>query len=863
MLDGGAEAGADRLAIWSAKARILRAGGRNEEALAAWKAAAAEKPDDSSLKFEVAAETWALGWHAEALAAYRAIIDNERIACAQRRDAALAAGRLARDQICDRLLAKGYFEQAVSLDPDHIPAQCELANEYRIANRLGDAETIYRKVLSQDAESVWALGGLALTRRLAGDPDEALELIEKACANDPMQEWNRLEHGHILRDVGRAEEAAALMESFESSSAVYAPARVALGQLARAWGDHRRAADYFEQAAEKAADPMNALDQLAGAKCALGDFMGARDVIARMLARDSLSHRAHLADGLLKRATSDRRGAREAFARAAEMAPTEAQPQVEIAAEDVACGDLKGAVAALDIALKINPQHEEALLKKASLLAAQGEDEAALVPLAQLRAERPKSVWAYLVTAQILTKAGDFAGALRITAAAREACLPNPQLDAEEASILRQQGLLDKSYQKIAAANESFPLEFLPWSRRISAAIDLGDFEAAEAFLAVPPPSAATSERGNAAKLRAEFDKARWALEAAIEDLDAAIDIDVNDAAAAEERAKLRLITFDLPGAWLDLKAQAEAQSAGAKRKKNPLHSLTGQLYEEFVMDRALAADLAVLRGLAPRDQMARLAELVRGHPDSTAPAIGLMIALRRLGGFDLRQVTPQELAPRIPRLITQFWNDRQPPPDVARLMQSWKGFDPGFEIERFDDASALAYLRARCDPSVGRAFSRAGEPAQRADLFRLARLFFEGGYFIDADDRVRGGLEAYVPRHAEFFAHQEDIGSIGNNVLGAVPRHPAIGLALNEAVSAILRGDRDLVWLTTGPGLLTRSLARWLAAEPERLGMQTASIAILTLAEMRRVAAIHCHAAYKKRGRAWLSGAFAKRDNK
>ncbi len=95
------------------------------------------------------------------------------------------------------------------------------------------------------------------------------------------------------------------------------------------------------------------------------------------------------------------------------------------------------------------------------------------------------------------------------------------------------------------------------------------------------------------------------------------------------------------------------------------------------------------------------------------------------------------------------------------------------------------------------------------------------------------------------------------------MPRHPAIGLALNEAVSAILRGDRDLVWLTTGPGLLTRSLARWLAAEPERLGMQTASIAILTLAEMRRVAAIHCHAAYKKRGRAWLSGAFAKRDNK
>jgi mannosyltransferase OCH1-like enzyme len=159
----------------------------------------------------------------------------------------------------------------------------------------------------------------------------------------------------------------------------------------------------------------------------------------------------------------------------------------------------------------------------------------------------------------------------------------------------------------------------------------------------------------------------------------------------------------------------------------------------------------------------------------------------------------------------------------------------------------------------VAHAFDQIAEPAQRADLFRLARLFVAGGYFIDADDRARGGLAAHVPGHAEFFAHQEDLGSIGNNVLGATPRHPAVGLALNDAVAAILRGDRDIVWLTTGPGLLTRSLARWLAAEPLRLGDRVASMAILTPAQMRQVAAMHCDAAYKSTGRAWLSGAFRK----
>jgi hypothetical protein len=66
-------------------------------------------------------------------------------------------------------------------------------------------------------------------------------------------------------------------------------------------------------------------------------------------------------------------------------------------------------------------------------------------------------------------------------------------------------------------------------------------------------------------------------------------------------------------------------------------------------------------------------------------------------------------------------------------------------------------------------------------------------------------------------------------------------------------------VWLTTGPGLLTRAFANWLASEPQRLDERLSSVAILTLAEMRRAAAIHCQAAYKNTGRAWLSGAFRK----
>ena len=93
-LDAGAKAGAEKIAIFKAKARILRASRQNEAALAVWTAALADKPDEPVFKLEIAAEMSALGRHADALAAYRAIVEDGQIATVVRCDAALAAGRL-------------------------------------------------------------------------------------------------------------------------------------------------------------------------------------------------------------------------------------------------------------------------------------------------------------------------------------------------------------------------------------------------------------------------------------------------------------------------------------------------------------------------------------------------------------------------------------------------------------------------------------------------------------------------------------------------------------------------------------------------------------------------------------------------
>ena len=68
--------------------------------------------------------------------------------------------------------------------------------------------------------------------------------------------------------------------------------------------------------------------------------------------------------------------------------------------------------------------------------------------------------------------------------------------------------------------------------------------------------------------------------------------------------------------------------------------------------------------------------------------------------------------------------------------------------------------------------------------------------------------MDAFIPASINFVGYQEEYGTVGNNMFGAAPRHPIVVSALENAVEAINRGDTDMLWLSTGPGLWTRCAA-------------------------------------------------------
>ncbi|CCD91743.1 hypothetical protein BRAO375_1700014 [Bradyrhizobium sp. ORS 375] len=280
-------------------------------------------------------------------------------------------------------------------------------------------------------------------------------------------------------------------------------------------------------------------------------------------------------------------------------------------------------------------------------------------------------------------------------------------------------------------------------------------------------------------------------------------------------------------------------------------------MIDEFSLDSEALASLRRAKELQGEPRMAALRDLILKHPDYTAAAIFAAVDLRRAYRSIVTGEGSPGLSSNIPARIVQFW-DHEPPQDVVELMQTWKTLNPAFDLIRFDDSEATGLIERDHGDEVLSAYKRARMPAQKADIFRLAYLATHGGIYADADDRCLAPIDTFVSPRATLVVYQESYGSIGNNFIAVAPRHPVILRALRLAVTGLNRGDHDLVWLATGPGLLTRAFAQeWTEDMSEQLLARTQ---IMSLGALQRVIGIHCPVRYKSTDRHWSRQAFGRK---
>lgn len=154
---------------------------------------------------------------------------------------------------------------------------------------------------------------------------------------------------------------------------------------------------------------------------------------------------------------------------------------------------------------------------------------------------------------------------------------------------------------------------------------------------------------------------------------------------------------------------------------------------------------------------------------------------------------------------LFQFWDSDQAPAEVEGLMASW-AHNPDFVHRRYNRRTAAAYIAEHFDARTLAAYEKCAVPAMQSDFFRYCALLTEGGVYVDAGLKDRGGLPDFLTT-----ARQGVLWRRGGNVANGFLFFRAPGSALLQhtlhcAIENIETEMSNNVWEVTGPGILTQA---------------------------------------------------------
>lgn len=366
---------------------------------------------------------------------------------------------------------------------------------------------------------------------------------------------------------------------------------------------------------------------------------------------------------------------------------------------------------------------------------------------------------------------------------------------------------------------------------------------------------------------RAEIAAATWDLRAADEHLERALSLELS-IARAKRLAQVRLASLDPEGArdaWR-IGTTLVQERRGGRASDVPWRvsaGLIGDLINEYLLEPALTAEA---RRVLLDDDVEAARSLVRRAPDAHAAATALLVVLRRAGTLDATiALRPTDAATGpIPKRLWQAWLGSSVPDDVQRLGSRWHEHHEGWEHTLLDDRAVRDFIDGRGVREEAEALSATRSATARADLLRLILLDDQGGFWVDADDLPLRTLDPLRDR-ASLVVPQEPFGAVGNHLIGAVAGHPVVRSALAEVIENLRAGARESPWLSSGPGPLTRALARAFAQgtpPPWRLsdGSSAASIGLRVLHERERMQVVSGfrRMSYKSSSRWWRNAAAA-----
>ncbi|MCP1248956.1 glycosyltransferase family 32 protein [Gluconobacter oxydans] len=163
-----------------------------------------------------------------------------------------------------------------------------------------------------------------------------------------------------------------------------------------------------------------------------------------------------------------------------------------------------------------------------------------------------------------------------------------------------------------------------------------------------------------------------------------------------------------------------------------------------------------------------------------------------------------------IPPHLYMYW-DRDPPEEIRDNIRYHQEL-LGTRFTIFDRESASKWLYDHYGKEISEIFRKVRHPAEGADLLRLYVIMANGGWWLDADLRIRS-LEAWKKlttgsiKECHLFATHNYV--LHNDFFGAAPSNAIVSNAAMMALVNTFEHCGLYIAFKTGPGVLNRAVSR------------------------------------------------------
>jgi alpha 1,6-mannosyltransferase len=179
-----------------------------------------------------------------------------------------------------------------------------------------------------------------------------------------------------------------------------------------------------------------------------------------------------------------------------------------------------------------------------------------------------------------------------------------------------------------------------------------------------------------------------------------------------------------------------------------------------------------------------------------------------------------------IPKTIWQTYKSKNLPSDCIRCQNTWKKFNPSFEIKLLDDTDISDYIKNSWDERMLKFFYALPVGVMKADLWRYLILATEGGIYSDLDSTSLRPIELWPVGDVQINEDQDYLLiALENNhhfcqwTIASTKNHPAMHYICNYILDNFEKNGIDVknpffVHGSTGPGIWTGAICSFLGEE-------------------------------------------------